>query len=132
MDKKIAIVTLWANPNYGSTLQAYALQKVIRKLGYESEFINFCPEKRSPSYRLSRLLNDVIILSCRPKVHLQRRRIRKFISSHFFVSPPYYTITRIRTFVIRSTKDTQLQFAEAIRYGAMWEGILILFITLLL
>lgn len=91
MDKKIAIVTMWANPNYGSTLQAYALQKVIRKWGYESEFINFCPEKRSPSYRLSRLLKDVIILGCRPKVHLQRRRIRKFISSHFFVSPPYYT-----------------------------------------
>jgi hypothetical protein len=42
----IGILTFhWAD-NYGAQLQAYALQKTITKLGYESEFINYCPSNR--------------------------------------------------------------------------------------
>ena len=41
-DKKmIAIITRHAVSNYGSVLQAYALQKAIGKLGYESEIIDY-------------------------------------------------------------------------------------------
>ena len=36
--KKIGIVTIWSN-NYGSVLQAYALQTIIERLGYEAEII---------------------------------------------------------------------------------------------
>ena len=44
--KKIGICTLHdANPNFGATLQAFALQEVLKKMGYEPEFIRFKPEK---------------------------------------------------------------------------------------
>lgn len=40
-NKKIAIITRHAVSNYGSVLQAYALQTAIGKLGYESEIIDY-------------------------------------------------------------------------------------------
>jgi len=36
--KRIGIVTIWSN-NYGSVLQAYALQTIIERLGYQVEII---------------------------------------------------------------------------------------------
>ncbi|EIY26949.1 polysaccharide pyruvyl transferase family protein [Phocaeicola dorei] len=39
--KKVGIITFHASYNYGSMLQAYALQQTILKLGYACEIINF-------------------------------------------------------------------------------------------
>lgn len=38
---KVGIITRHAVANYGSILQAYATQKAVEKLGYESEIINY-------------------------------------------------------------------------------------------
>ena len=38
---KVAIITRHAVANYGSVLQAYATQKIIEELGYDSEIINY-------------------------------------------------------------------------------------------
>jgi hypothetical protein len=38
--KKVATLTLPLHTNYGGVMQAYALQKVIKDLGYETELIN--------------------------------------------------------------------------------------------
>lgn len=40
---KIAIVTWFASPNYGTFLQAYALQEFLRKNGFETDLIDFKP-----------------------------------------------------------------------------------------
>ena len=37
---RIGIMTFLHNDNYGSSLQAYALQRVIRTLGYDCEHID--------------------------------------------------------------------------------------------
>lgn len=39
--KKVGIITFHAAHNYGSTLQAYALQQVVLSMGYDCEIINF-------------------------------------------------------------------------------------------
>lgn len=39
--KKVGIITFHAAHNYGSMLQAYALQQVILGMGYECEIVNF-------------------------------------------------------------------------------------------
>jgi len=39
--KKIALFSCHNDPNYGSMLQAYALVFALRKLGYDSEYINY-------------------------------------------------------------------------------------------
>lgn len=44
--KRIGICTLHdANPNFGATLQAFALQEVLKQMGYEPEFLKFKQEK---------------------------------------------------------------------------------------
>jgi hypothetical protein len=39
--KKVGIITMHKLHNYGSILQSYALQKVIREMGYECELIDY-------------------------------------------------------------------------------------------
>lgn len=48
--KKIGIITFHAAHNYGSSLQAYALQKTIADLGYYCEIINFRTEAQKDQY----------------------------------------------------------------------------------
>ena len=51
---KIGIITMHRILNYGSVLQAYALQKALSKLNYESEIIDYAfPPKSKRSYWLS-------------------------------------------------------------------------------
>ena len=38
---KIYIITRHAVANYGSILQAYATQKIIQRMGYDCEIINY-------------------------------------------------------------------------------------------
>lgn len=48
--KSVGIITFHAAHNYGSNLQAYALQKVIRKLGLRCEIINFRTPRQRDQY----------------------------------------------------------------------------------
>lgn len=49
--KKVGIITFHGAHNYGSVLQAYALQKKYRELGAVSEIIDFRTEKQKEQYR---------------------------------------------------------------------------------
>ena len=42
---RVGILTFLHNDNYGSTLQAYALQRVIRELGHEAEHLDYAPDR---------------------------------------------------------------------------------------
>ena len=44
---KVGIVTVYDSNNFGSYLQAYALKKVIEKLGHNVYFIKFRTEKEA-------------------------------------------------------------------------------------
>ena len=48
---KVGIITFHASHNYGSMLQAYALQQTVLRLGHECEIINFRTEKQRCGYR---------------------------------------------------------------------------------
>lgn len=48
----IGILTFHTQYNYGSVLQAYALQKAIEKLGHENRIINFYYEKNMSQYNI--------------------------------------------------------------------------------
>ena len=39
--KKVGIITVHRLPNWGSVMQGYALQQVIKQLGYKSECIDY-------------------------------------------------------------------------------------------
>lgn len=48
---KVGIITFHASHNYGSMLQAWALQTYIQSMGHEAEIINFRPEIQKRMYR---------------------------------------------------------------------------------
>lgn len=50
---KIATLTLHKANNYGAKLQAYALQRFILDLGFETELINFYPNQENCNSRIS-------------------------------------------------------------------------------
>lgn len=49
--KTVGIITFHGAHNYGSVLQAYALQKTINKIGHKCEIINFRTERQKDQYR---------------------------------------------------------------------------------
>ena len=51
MKKTVGIITFHASHNYGSMLQAYALQQVILSLGFECEIINFRTLRQKTFYK---------------------------------------------------------------------------------
>ncbi len=50
--KKVATITFHASHNYGSCLQAYALQRTIEKLGHDCEIINFRTKRQKEMYSI--------------------------------------------------------------------------------
>ena len=48
----VGILTFHASYNFGSVMQAYAMQKVINDLGFESTIINFRPMSQKDKYSL--------------------------------------------------------------------------------
>ena len=49
--KKVGVITFHASHNYGSMLQAYALQQVILGMGYDCEIINFRSIAQKEQYK---------------------------------------------------------------------------------
>lgn len=48
--KKVGIITFHASHNYGSMLQAYALQQTMFNMGYDCEIINFRTKRQKKMY----------------------------------------------------------------------------------
>lgn len=72
--KRIAIITVYKNINYGSKLQSYALQHILRTLGYSGENLDI--QEKSGGTRRNKLLN----IARNPSIFLRlksRKRYKK-------------------------------------------------------
>lgn len=82
---KVGTITFHWATNYGAVLQAYALQKYLQSIGYDTEIINYIPYKIKYRNVLSHLKNrDFNNL-------LKEYRISKFRKKNLVLSKPYYT-----------------------------------------
>ena len=79
---KTALITFHAAYNYGSCLQAYALQHVIISMGFDNEIINYRFPEQKKAYRLIRnngntadLIKDVLQF---PVFREKKKRAEKF------------------------------------------------------
>ena len=66
---RVGILTFLHNDNYGSALQAYALQRVIRELGHECAHLDYAPDRKEKIRNLLRSGNS-------PKLILEGLRKR--------------------------------------------------------
>lgn len=64
--KSVGIITLHRTTNYGSVLQAYALQEKIRSLGYETKIIDYRPSRYTMFSMLKGLKNKTELLKKNP------------------------------------------------------------------
>ena len=70
--KKIATITFHWATNYGAVLQAWALQKHLKKCGHETEIINYVP-------RLTQTLSKISMLRSRNFAHFKKEKaIKRF------------------------------------------------------
>lgn len=100
--KKIGIVTWHNNPNYGGLLQAFALQEVIKKMGYEPEFINYRHDINSTKKKMIRVIKNIYMMIFKPKIYNGRRKKMKFAVNYLNISIPYYTYNDLK----KSTNQT--------------------------
>lgn len=101
--KKIGIITVHRLPNWGSVLQAYALQKTIRALGYDVENIEYkYPNSfhwaRGKSWGMTepvsfwgilRKIKDEFLFALNLKAKPQMRLLNEFINDNLKLSRKY-------------------------------------------
>ena len=62
MATTVGILTFLHNDNYGSTLQAWALQKTLRDLGYDALHLDYCPDTKEKILNLLRSGNSPMLV----------------------------------------------------------------------
>lgn len=97
MGKKIGIITMHKVLNYGSALQAYALQKVLEDMGNEVEIIDYIyPNNYHLQYqrhqKVWRRLASRIINYFRKNLYKERREgLNTFYKEHLHLTKTYHT-----------------------------------------
>lgn len=86
---KIGVITYHAPYNFGSALQAYALQEKLKDFGFDTEILNYRMEPQKKSYRLIRtnagskaFIYDLAQFPVFPLKKKRTERFEQFIVSH--------------------------------------------------
>lgn len=98
MKKKKGILTFHAAYNFGSCLQAYALQTFLKKNNYKFEIINYRPENQFGMYKLINLKyfnKGVFIKNLYNILHFRKiidrnKKYNDFIHNNYLLSSPNY------------------------------------------
>lgn len=97
--KKVGIITFHASHNYGSMLQAYALQQTVLGMGFDCEIINFRTKVQTDYFKplfmhgtIQGKIKRCILFS--PFYFSHRRKFKlfeEFLASHYRLSDKKYT-----------------------------------------
>lgn len=103
---KVAVISFTlSKENYGSILQCYALQQVLRQLGHEPVHIRYREPLEVPSFKLGKLLTYLRQLPTYAQWYFTRRMLKRhartaptidrrfddFIARHLCVTPEIFT-----------------------------------------
>jgi hypothetical protein len=97
---KIGIITMHKVLNFGSALQAYALQRKITELGYECEIIDYeFPPKKNKKITLGGIVDNIFtfvraLIMGFPQIK-RRRRFQYFYDNYYQLSPDAYNSVSI-------------------------------------
>ncbi len=98
MKKKVGIVTWYdSGYNYGSTLQAYAMQTVLQNMGCESELINYKPERKLFKYKFKEIGKRIYLYMFSKNVYLTWIRMDKWIKSNLNISEEYDSFEQLKS-----------------------------------
>lgn len=63
---KASVITLHTVDNYGSVMQTYATQKILKKCGYDVEFVDYWRRDNLPQSRAERMLEGSTLQKLKP------------------------------------------------------------------
>ena len=87
--KKIGLVTWYdRGPNYGTTLQAFALVEYIKKMGYDCEIINY--QSKTPKQKMKRFLLDRYLFFKKNTTYKKHKCMYKWIKNNLTISTKKY------------------------------------------
>ena len=97
--QKVGVLTFHRAENYGSVLQAYALQKYLTdKLGIENELIDYIPSGQEEFYKLfvpitniRNLIGNILKLSIANKYKKRKDAFQGFLNSNLAISKDKYS-----------------------------------------
>lgn len=97
--KKIGVLTFHRAENYGSIMQAYALQTYLKeKRKIDNELIDYVPETQGDFYKLfvpitsiRNLLGNILKLSIAKKYYLREKAFERFLNTRLKVSEKSFT-----------------------------------------
>lgn len=126
---KIGILTFHASHNYGSMLQAYALQETIRKIGYISEIINLRTdvqkglipppiEIKHPVHTIKRILKTPIVVYNLQKKHFLFER---FLTNNLIISKELRSKKEVEQYIIEKGIDTIIVGSDQIWNPGCWD-----------
>lgn len=102
---KVGIITFHASYNFGSVMQAYALQKTIENLGYKSEIINFRPVAQKRKYSLisfgsnwKSVVSDILNIKYLKNRRISHRKFESFINDKLKCSEEVSHINELGAF----------------------------------
>ena len=100
--KKVSLITLQNVPNYGSVLQCYATEQIIKNMGYDVETINYLPERvtkhgmlKSIKNKTKKLEHSIILRTIAriiifPSYLLRFRTFKKFRNKYLNMTKTIY------------------------------------------
>lgn len=103
--KKVGILTFHASHNYGSMLQAFALQQAIKKLGYAPKIINLRTIKQREiySYFKNRKINSfkefiryILLFPYQKELKIKYDKFESFIKKYLDCTKEYSCIEELR------------------------------------
>ncbi|MDO4967208.1 MAG: polysaccharide pyruvyl transferase family protein [Candidatus Saccharibacteria bacterium] len=97
MNKKVGIITFHRSHNCGSILESFAMQKIVSKLGYSAELINFSSNGQRDMYRvfskqrkIKKIIKNIIVLPLFRTIRRHYNNYADFIKKHLKVSSGDY------------------------------------------
>lgn len=95
----VGIITFHRQYNYGSALQAYAIQKVIEDLGYENKIVNYYYEREMAHYGIrwrSGLKVAAFDILTYPLAYRRKKAYQSFVNSFFNMTEETRSITGVK------------------------------------
>lgn len=102
---KTATITFHASHNYGSMLQAFALQRILKQLGIDNEILNLRTQRQKDLYAikkhvdgnvLKRIVYEMLVISCMKELTEKSNLFERFLTDDLILSREFSSENELR------------------------------------
>lgn len=98
--KKVGLTTIYSVPNYGSVLQAFATQEILKKIGFECNIINYrYPNDwhfKQKGFKKQSIKNKIAVFLGINYQHRKQRKLQSFKKTYFNYTKEYKSLDELK------------------------------------